>query len=350
MAAAVYPATLPGPSVSAVAPAERRLLSDLTGGPQQARGLQRDYLATQHVEWAVLSVSEAAAFDDWWKNTLTYGGAWFASTWPAPQGWISIGRRFIGAPQWTHLPGGFWKVSAQVQVRGRGAMPTRQSIGTVNGTAAPAGGDGIVLITPPARAAAGDAIVLITLHNGSALSVGAWGPTMVNTTDSSGAMRIQAFGRVMTGTSDDIVALAGVGSADTVWEMLTVANMQAGELTQSDSIGFGSGLKPPAIHKTSGGTGTMIVIAVGVVDAPASGGASFTAFPSGYSPFKAPDGSDRAEVNFSFTNDSLYYGRLACLYKIVKSGDEDPAPFTDGTGAYMSGGNGCVAIGLWYTP
>ena len=123
MTAIIYPSTLPGPSVSAVTPTERRLLSDLTGAPQQARGLQRDYLATQHVEWAVLSASEAAMFYEWWKNTLTYGGAWFASTWPAPQGWVSIARRFIGAPAWTNLPGGFWRVSAEVQVRGRGELP-----------------------------------------------------------------------------------------------------------------------------------------------------------------------------------------------------------------------------------
>ena len=121
--AIVFPTTLPTPSVSSVTPAERRLLSDLTGGPQQARGLQRDYLATQRVEWALLTADEADAFNGWWRVTLTSGGAWFASTWPAPQGWVSIVRRFVGAPQWTHLPGGMWHVSASVQVRGRGMPP-----------------------------------------------------------------------------------------------------------------------------------------------------------------------------------------------------------------------------------
>ena len=123
MSASVYPAGLPGPSLSAVTPAERRLLSDVTGGPQQARGLQRDYLATQHIEWNALDAGEAAALQAWWRHTLTYGGAWFASTWPAPQGWVSIVRRFVGAPQWTHLPGGLWRASAQVQMRGRGLSP-----------------------------------------------------------------------------------------------------------------------------------------------------------------------------------------------------------------------------------
>lgn len=123
MIASVYPATLPGPSVSSVTPAERRLLSDVTGGPQQARGVQRDYLGTQRIEWGLLDPTQAAALDSWWKLTLSYGGAWFASTWPAPQGWTSIVRRFIGAPQWAHLPGGYWRASAQVQVRGRGLPP-----------------------------------------------------------------------------------------------------------------------------------------------------------------------------------------------------------------------------------
>ena len=68
MSALTYPSTLPGPSVSAVTPAERRLLSDVR--PQQVRGLQRDYLATQRVEWDILTAAEAAEFDAWWNDTL----------------------------------------------------------------------------------------------------------------------------------------------------------------------------------------------------------------------------------------------------------------------------------------
>ena len=98
-------------------------MSDVTGGPQQARGLQRDYLATQRVEWEILTPDEAAMFHAWWKDDLGVGGAWFASTWPAPQGWVSIVRRFVGTPQWTHLPGGFWRISATLLVRGRGIPP-----------------------------------------------------------------------------------------------------------------------------------------------------------------------------------------------------------------------------------
>lgn len=123
MAVVVYPSTLPGPSLSQVTPAERRLLSDVSGGPQQARGVQRDYLAMQRVEWNLLSAAQADEFNVWWRDTLVQGGSWFTSTWPAPQGWVSVVRRFMGVPQWSHMGGGFWRVSAQVQVRGRGMAP-----------------------------------------------------------------------------------------------------------------------------------------------------------------------------------------------------------------------------------
>lgn len=122
MVAVTYPSTLPGPSLSAVTPADRALRSDVTGGPLQLRGIQRDYLGTQRAEWE-LTAADAAVFDAWWATTLRQGGAWFAATWPGPQGWVQLVRRFTGVPQWSHQAGGFWRVSAQLQVRGRGMPP-----------------------------------------------------------------------------------------------------------------------------------------------------------------------------------------------------------------------------------
>lgn len=119
----VYPSTLPVPSVGIVTPAERRLLSDLTGGPVQFRGVQRDYLASRQVAWSNLTATEAAAMDGWFTAYLNSGGSWFGATWPAPQGNIQIVYRFIGAPQWQYVAGGFWNVSALMQVRGRGLPP-----------------------------------------------------------------------------------------------------------------------------------------------------------------------------------------------------------------------------------
>lgn len=123
MALVVFPDTLPGPSLSRVVPGERRIPSDLSGGPQQFRGIQRDYSAVHEVEWSLLSPTEAAIFDDWWRNTLKQGGAWFASGWPAVQGYGNLVRRFSGAPSWTLLEGGYWKVGAKLIVRGRTMPP-----------------------------------------------------------------------------------------------------------------------------------------------------------------------------------------------------------------------------------
>ena len=119
-----YPKTLPNPSVSVVTPGERRLPSDLSGGPEQVRGIERDYKAMQDLEWGALDATQAAALNTWWTDTLTQGGAWFASTWPSPQGWVQVTRRFQGALQWTYIPGGFWRVSAKCIVRGVGLTPT----------------------------------------------------------------------------------------------------------------------------------------------------------------------------------------------------------------------------------
>ena len=123
-APSIYPKTLPNPSVSVVTPGERRLLSDVSGGPLGARGIERDYKAVQDLEWGALDATQAAALNLWWTDTLTQGGAWFGSTWPAPQGWVLVTRRFQGALHWDYIPGGFWKVTAKCIVRGVGLVPT----------------------------------------------------------------------------------------------------------------------------------------------------------------------------------------------------------------------------------
>ncbi len=124
MISVVFPVSLPNPSASAVSPSERRLLSDVTGGPQQARGVQRDYLAVRQVTWSHLNATEAAMFDAWYRNTLSNGGAWFSAAWPSPQGSVLLVHRFLSAPRWTYQAGGFWGVAADLQVRGRGLPPS----------------------------------------------------------------------------------------------------------------------------------------------------------------------------------------------------------------------------------
>jgi hypothetical protein len=119
MTAIVYPSTLPGPSAAGIQAAERRLLS---AEPFEARNGQRDRLATQQVTLPPFTAAEAATFRAWFDDTLIFGGAWFAATWPLPAGFMSGVRRWIGQPSWK-VVNGFWQVSGPCEVRGRGMPP-----------------------------------------------------------------------------------------------------------------------------------------------------------------------------------------------------------------------------------
>lgn len=133
MPALTYPATLPSLITAPVTPAERRLLSDVIGGPQQARGVQRDYLATRQVEWGPFTRAQAEEFERWWRETLVYGGAWFSATWVSPQGRVPLVYQFAEPPKWVYVADGIWRVSAALHVRGRGLVPTDCLIDTFVG-------------------------------------------------------------------------------------------------------------------------------------------------------------------------------------------------------------------------
>lgn len=122
MTTLAYPSTLPNPGGSNETSNERRRKSELSGGREQFAGRQRDYLATQKLTW-FLSPAESFVFHDWWKADLKLGGAWFTAVWSSPSGWISVTRRFMTEPAWLNAGNGFWTVTADVQVRGRGMDP-----------------------------------------------------------------------------------------------------------------------------------------------------------------------------------------------------------------------------------
>lgn len=122
MPAVTYPSGLPNPTVADVQGSERRLIAPLDG-VRVARPAQRDRLALQDLTFVFLGSTEGANFRAWWKDTLVLGGAWFAATWPLPQGWVSGVRRFTGVPQWSYRAGQGWSVTAQCEVRGRGLAP-----------------------------------------------------------------------------------------------------------------------------------------------------------------------------------------------------------------------------------
>lgn len=122
MPAITYPATLPAPSVADVTAHERRLVAPLDGA-RVTRPAQLDRLALQELTFEFLGSANGADFYAWWRDTLVFGGAWFAATWPLPQGWVSGVRRFASVPQWRYSAGQGWRVTAQCEVRGAGLAP-----------------------------------------------------------------------------------------------------------------------------------------------------------------------------------------------------------------------------------
>lgn len=118
----VYPDSLPAPSVAPLTAAERRALA-ASGGPFDARALERDVRGTQQITWPVLSAAEDAILYAWWRDTLIFGGSWFSARWPLPSGMRGGVRRFIGTLKRQLVPGGSWRVSAVCELRGRGLPP-----------------------------------------------------------------------------------------------------------------------------------------------------------------------------------------------------------------------------------
>lgn len=128
MAAIQYPAGLPMPSSAEVTSFERRQFTQ-GDGPRQDRATQREWLATQDLEFR-FNLTEAETFQAWWEADLDEGGAWFSAVWPLPLGLVETARRFVGAPKWDLADAGIWVVTASSEVRGGGELPQTPSIAT----------------------------------------------------------------------------------------------------------------------------------------------------------------------------------------------------------------------------
>lgn len=122
MASVSYPSGLPCPQTSTVTPAERRALSN-ADRPREARNIQRDRLEYERLTWPPMRTEQTDILMAWWRDTLIFGGAWFESTWPLPRGLVAAVRKLREQPKWEFVAGGFWRLSALCEVRGRGESP-----------------------------------------------------------------------------------------------------------------------------------------------------------------------------------------------------------------------------------
>lgn len=131
-----YPDSLPCPTAAPMRPTERRRITELPG-QKTYRAFQRDFHGTQDVEF-VLNAAQADVFASWWRDTLRRGGGWFAADWPLLFGRTDNVYRFVTTPAWTFVidgRAGMHRVSAQVEIRGIGELPTIRDL--------------VILTTPP---------------------------------------------------------------------------------------------------------------------------------------------------------------------------------------------------------
>lgn len=125
--ALVYPATLPVPQTSTVTPKERRAFSD-PDYPREAVALERDRSRTESITWPPMDAAQLAIFWAWWRDELIYGGAWFAATWPIPDGMVAATRKFLEVPQREYHAPGYWQLSVLCEIRGLGVIPADQEL------------------------------------------------------------------------------------------------------------------------------------------------------------------------------------------------------------------------------
>ncbi len=119
-----YPAALPCPQRANVAPVDRRALGT-PDKPREARAQARDRLARVTVTFPPMSSAQYAVFRAWWRDDLELGGRWFVADWPNMRGAATLVYRFVGAPRWAFVPGGFFSISAELEIRGEGLDPVR---------------------------------------------------------------------------------------------------------------------------------------------------------------------------------------------------------------------------------
>lgn len=117
----VYPASLPTPTVADYQPDERRVLS--TGRPFESRAIQLDEVAVRQIMLPALTEAQATTLKTWGEGDLDFWANWFAATWPLPQGRVQAVYAWLGPPRFDNVPGGYWRVSGAVELRGVGMPP-----------------------------------------------------------------------------------------------------------------------------------------------------------------------------------------------------------------------------------
>lgn len=253
MVALVYPSILPCPTSTSVQRLERRALSgDDMRGPRDSRPVSVDKTSTQPLEFIFRSQALLQAWLDWYETTLDNGSAWFAASWPQPEGGVGV-RRFLGAPSYPEYipPKKMWRVIATCQIRGRGMLPDD---GAVTGLFYADFRDG----TPADRIA--PAATYIVTGSGAVFGGGLFRSTSAGDVDSFGCVTYASSKFGPLGTTEAFAI-----ECDVAWSVLPNSSFsRIFKITASPlsfplnfELGFNGGINAGHVRYSSAGTGPV---------------------------------------------------------------------------------------------
>jgi hypothetical protein len=280
MTAIVYPAGLPRMQLWPTVARERRAVSGGEGIKDAPRARSRDRIADIDAQW-FYKPAHMAVWSPWYENTLLNGTRWFAINAPGPGGWQQrVCRYRTGTVRREALPGGHWRVTAQLEQRGRGVDPSvaqfpeivdtattlSASLSTSHSVAVPAveSGDLLLMEVVP------DLAATVTTPSG-------W--TLLGTVaDGGSAVRLSMFSRYAA--SDSAASSVAVSLGASVSLSAFVHRVIRHALTPHIEMAAGSSAAadPPSASPPWGTRNTLWIACCGI-----NHDVSVSGFPAGYS-------------------------------------------------------------------
>jgi hypothetical protein len=330
MTAIVYPAGLPRMQLWPTVARERRAVSGGEGIKAAPRARSRDRIADIDAQW-FYKPAHMAVWSPWYEDTLLNGTRWFAINAPGPGGWQQRVCRFRTATvRREALPGGHWRVTAQLEQRGRSQVPQAALSRFASGLG----------FNPALPSTAGHALILGVLHK-SAMTLdtpAAWQAMSTGTFDSSGTVQLSLFGRVADGSADD-AAMSFASAEQAAWFVCSTpvadVDFPAG---MGPYIDTAVSVDPPAIAKPAGDHLALAIAFVTVGNTP-PGTADITAPPAGYE--TVADQTYTLIIGLGTQTPRLVVAR-----REFSGTSENPGAFDEGSGTYGNGGSASATLVL----
>jgi hypothetical protein len=280
MTAIVYPASLPRMQLWPTVPRERRAMSGGEGIKAAPRARSRDRIADIDAQW-FYKPAHMAVWAPWYEDDLLNGTRWFAINAPGPGGWMQrVCRYRTGTVRREALPGGHWRVSAQLEQRGRGVDPSVAEFPEIVDTAttlSPGASTSHMVAVPAVES--GDLLLMAVVPDIAATVTTPSGWTLLGTAaDGGGAVRLSLFSQVAASASaaSSVAVSLGASVAVSAFVHRVVRHALTPHLEMTS--GSGAAADPPSASPPWGVRNTLWIACCGI-----NHDVSVTGLPTGYS-------------------------------------------------------------------